>query len=257
MQQYSFYSRLVFALAFTAIAIGFSAFSQTQQKSGKDSFRQEQFSKDNDTSTPSKHNRNGANWNFDRLDEQMKQLDIQMKNLDVQMKNLDLSKLENRIDEAMKKVDLEKIAEQIDKSVKNIDWEKMNNEVKQNMKVSKLKMEEAAKEMERVKANLEKQRAHIKLNTGKIREDIEAAMENAKRSIENAKEELRYMKEFTDELEKDGLIDKSKAYKIEVKNGELYIDGKKQSKEISDKYRRYYRKTDFTIDMSEGDEFRI
>lgn len=129
--------------------------------------------------------------------------------------------------------------------------------VEQNMKVSKLKMEEAAKEMEHMKANLEKQKAHIKLNSGKIKEDIEKAMKNAKKSIENAKEELRNMKEFTDVLEKDGLIDKSKAYKIEVKNGELYIDGKKQSKETSDKYRRYYRKSNFTIDMSEGDEFRI
>lgn len=255
MKQYSFYSRLVFVLAFTAIAIGFSAFSQKQQKSQKDSFRQEQSSKDRDTSTPGKHNRNGANWNFDRLDEQMKQLDLQMKNLDIQMKNLNMSKFENEIEEAIKKVDVEKISEQIEEAMKDINWEKINNQV-ENMKVTKLEMAEVAKEMKQVKANLEKQKARIKLNTGKIREDIETAMKNAKRSMEAAKEELRTMKEFTDALEKDGLIDKSKAYKIEAKNGELYIDGKKQSKETSDKYRRYYRKSDFTIDMK-GDEFRI
>lgn len=257
MKQYSFYSRIVFALAFTAVIIGFSAFSQKQQKSGTDSFRKEQFSKDDDTSTSRKRNRDEFNWNFDRLDDQMKQLDLQMKNLDFQMKNFNMEKLQEEINEGVKKIDVEKITEQIDKSIKNIDWGKMNNEVVKNLNVSKLKMEEAAKEMDHVKANLERQKVQIKLNTGRVREDIENAMRKAKRSIENAKEELRNMKEFTDALEKDGLINKSKAYKIEVKNSELYIDGKKQSKEISDKYRQYYRKSNFTINMDEEDDTKI
>ena len=59
------------------------------------------------------------------------------------------------------------------------------------------------------------------------------------------------MKEFTDELEKDGLIDKDKGYSIEWKNGgELYINGKKQSKEISDKYKKYYKKDGWRIEMN-------
>ncbi|MEJ7682441.1 MAG: hypothetical protein WKG06_32235 [Segetibacter sp.] len=224
MKQYSFFAKIVFALAFTALVIGFSAFSQKQQKSSIDSFRKEQFSKDNDTSTSRKRNRDRADWNFDKLDEQMKQVDV------------------------------EKINKQLKESLKNIDWEKINNQVVESVNVSKFKMAEVKKEMEQVKANLEKQKIDIKSNAAKIEADIEKAMKNAKRSIENAKEELKNLREFTDVLEKDGLIDKSKKYKIEVKNDELYIDGKKQSKEISDKYRQYYHKSNFTIDMNEGDD---
>ena len=257
MKQEAFFTRMVFALAFTAIVIGFSAFSQKTQKGSRDSFRKEQLSRDNDTSTSGKRNRDRADWSFDKLAEQINQLEMQMKNLDNQMKNLDMSKFQIEADEAIKTVDFEKIAAQVDEANKNINWENINNEVAKNLNVSKLKLVEVKKEMERVKANFEKQKAHIKINTGEIKANIEKAMKNAKISMEGAKEELRNMKEFTNELEKDGLINKSKAYKIEVKEGELYIDGKKQSKEISDKYRHHYGKSDFTIDMSEGDEFRI
>lgn len=257
MKQEAFFTRMVFALAFTAIAIGFSAFSQKQEKGGRYSFRKEQHSEDNDTSTSGKRNRDRTSWNFDRVDEQMDQLEVQMKNLDNQMKNLDISKFQREADEAINKVDFKKIAEQVDEAMKNVDWENINNEVAENINVSKLKMVEMKKEMEQAKRNLEKQKTHLKLNTAKIKVDIENAMKRAKTSIENAKERLRNIKEFTDQLEKDGLIDKSKAYKIEVKGGELYIDGKKQPKKISDKYRNYYRKSDFTIDMSEGDDFII
>ncbi|HLL43392.1 MAG TPA: hypothetical protein VK369_09650 [Segetibacter sp.] len=257
MKQEAFFTRMVFALAFTAMVIGFSAFSQKPQKGSRDSFRKEQLSKDDDTSASGKRNRDRTDWNFDKLDEQMNQLDVQMKNLDNQMKHLDISRFQIEEVEAINKVDFKKMAEQVDEAIKNIDWENINNEVAKNLNVSKLKMVEVKKQMEQVKANLEKQKAHIKISTGKIKVNTEKAMKNAKIAMEGAKEELRIMKEFTDQLEKDGLIDKSKAYKIAVKEGELFINGKKQSKQISDKYRHYYRKSDFTIDMSAGDDIRI
>lgn len=255
MKQFFSLANTVFALAVIVFIIGFSAFSQ-KEKGSRYSFRKEQFSKD-DTTASRKRNRNGADWKFDQLDEQMRQLDILMKNLDIQMKNFDFGKYQNAIDEAIKKVDVEKIATQVQESLKDIDWENMNKQMAETMKVSKLKMVDAEKQMENAKANLQKQKAYMKLNAGKMNTDIENALKNARKSIEGAKEELRNMKEFTKALEKDGLIDKSKPYKIEVKNDELYIDNKKQPKEISDKYRQYYKKSDFTIDMDEGDNVRI
>ncbi len=72
--------------------------------------------------------------------------------------------------------------------------------------------------------------------------------------MEKAKREMLNFKEFTNELEKDGLIDKKKGYKLQLKDGELYINGTKQSKEISDKYSKYYQgKNNFTINMSLDD----
>ena len=47
------------------------------------------------------------------------------------------------------------------------------------------------------------------------------------------------LKEFTDALAADGLIDKKKGYTIEWKNGDLYINDKVQPKSVSDKYRKY------------------
>lgn len=252
MKQYFSFTNTVFALALTVFVIGFSAFSQ-KQKGSKYSFRKEPFSEDSDTTTFGKRNRNGTSWNFSQLDEQMKQLNLQMKNLDIKMKNLDLKKYQNEIDGAMKKIDVEKITAQIEKSRKSIDWETINNQVAENINISKLKMADVKKEMELVKADLLQHKTNLKLDTGKINADIE----NAMKSIADAREEINNLQEFTDVLEKDRLIDKSKAFKIEVKNGELYIDGKKQPKEVSDKYRQYYKRSDFTIDTNEENGIRI
>jgi hypothetical protein len=111
---------------------------------------------------------------------------------------------------------------------------------------------------------IEKQIAHAKeqLNTEKISSHID--MEKIKRSvneglakartgIEKAKKELSLLKEFTETLEKDGLINKKKGYRIEIKKGELYINGTKQSKEVNDKYRKYFKDEDYTI-SSDGDD---
>ena len=54
---------------------------------------------------------------------------------------------------------------------------------------------------------------------------------------------------------KDGLIDKDKRFSIEWKNGgDLYINGTKQSKEISEKYRKYYKEDGYEFNFSDGKE---
>ena len=60
------------------------------------------------------------------------------------------------------------------------------------------------------------------------------------------------MKEFTEGLEKDGLINRKKGFTLEIKNGELYINGTKQSKEVNDKYHKYFKDEDYSI-KSDGD----
>jgi hypothetical protein len=99
---------------------------------------------------------------------------------------------------------------------------------------------------------LGKEQMNIKIDGEKIRQQVEEGMRKAKAGMEKAREEIKNLQEFTDELEKDGLINKKKGYKIQVKDGELYINGANQSKETSDKYRKYYRKENFTIN-TDGD----
>jgi hypothetical protein len=55
-------------------------------------------------------------------------------------------------------------------------------------------------------------------------------------------EDIRLMTLLTEALEKDGLIDKKNPYKLEIKNGDFYINDKKQNKEVRDKYQKYFRK---------------
>ena len=100
MNRNSLFAKIVFALAFTAVIIGFSAFSQQPEKSSGDSFRKDGYSKDNDTAPSGQRDRDGSSWRFDKLDRQMKQLDEQMKKLENQMRNLNLSKFERETDES-------------------------------------------------------------------------------------------------------------------------------------------------------------
>jgi hypothetical protein len=82
-------------------------------------------------------------------------------------------------------------------------------------------------------------------------------MQTAKESVEKAKKEMLEYKNFIDGLDKDGLIDKDKNYKIEYKNGELSINGKKQSAEVVKKYNSFLKdKKDFTI-KKDDDRFDI
>ena len=253
MKQYFSLKNIVFALAITVFIIGFSAFSQ-KQKDDKSTFRKGELPKDIDTAASGRHNRSGDNWNMDLLDEQMKQLDTQMRNLDNQMKHLDIEKYQIGADEAMKNIDAEKITAEIDKAMKEIDWEKINDEIEENTSnVSRRKMQEMQQQMEKAKANLQKQKFNMQIDVQKMRANIDKSLQDARKSLERAKQELKNMKEFTGALEKDGLLDKSKPYKIEVRNGELYLNNKKQTKETSDKYRHYYPKSDFKIDTGDGD----
>jgi len=247
MKQYFLYTRIVFALALTVVVIGFSAFSQNQKKSG-DSFRKEQLPQNNNTDTSGR--RNSTNRDIDQLDEQMRRLDIQMKDLDIQMKNLDFEKYQKQLNEAIQKIDMENFSDKIDKSMKNIDWDDVRYQLKKGAKVNQ-------KQMEQAKLEFEKQKAEFRFSGQKMKENFERSMKNARQSMENAREEIKNLREFTNALEKDGLIDKSKGYKIEVTDNELYINDKKQSKEINDKYRKFYRKGNFTINTNEENGIRI
>jgi hypothetical protein len=189
------------------------------------------------------------------LDEAMKELEEAMKKLEVEMKKIDMGKIEKEIKEAMAKVDMKKIEQEMKASMEKIDWKKIREEIEKSMKDAEIKMKEIdlsqlEKEMAELKINMEKQKFDFKVDGEKIRQQVEEGMKKAKVEMEKAREEMKYLQEFTDELQKDGLIDKKKGYKVQLKDGELYINGTKQSKETSDKYRRFYKKDNFTINTN-------
>jgi citrate lyase gamma subunit len=248
-------TKVVLALALTALIIGFSAFSQ-KDKLAPYSFRKEAGRPTDDTTTPNKRDRYLTGKDLDKIDEAMKKLDFEMEKLDERMSKMDFSKIEKEVDAAMNKVDFNKIERQIDESLKKIDLDKINRDIKGSLAhVEKVDMARVKANVARAKIQFEKERINFK--TDKIKANVEKAVMHAKESMIKAKEELQNMKAFTNELQKDGLINKSKDYKIEVKSGELYINDEKQTKEISDKYRKYYRKENFTINMNENEGVRV
>jgi len=192
------------------------------------------------------------------LDQAMKELDEAMKTLNNEMKNIDFSKMEKEIKVAMKGIDMKKIGEEVKNSMAKVDWSKIQLEVNQAMEEAEIKMKEIdfskmEKEKENMQKNLEKQQLNLNLNGEKIRVEVEKGMQHAKEGMEKAKVEIQNLKDFTTALENDGLIDKKKGYRIQVKDGELYLNGIKQSKETTEKYKKYFRKENLTI-SNDGDD---
>jgi hypothetical protein len=236
----------VLALALIAGAICISSFRQ-DKTAVPDSFRTNSEG-DEDTTPPRKRNRDADELRIDRLEEAMKKLDVEMSKLNEKLKNIDYNKIQRDVDASLKKVDFDKIAKDVEASVKKTDWKKMEREMKASMeKVRNIDMVKMKEQLAKAKVQMEKHQKAMKLNSEEFKGKIANAMEKAKASMEKAREEMQNMKSFTDALEKDKLIDKSKTYDIKVENGELYIDGKKQPKEVNDKYKEYYKKDNFHI----------
>ena len=58
---------------------------------------------------------------------------------------------------------------------------------------------------------------------------------------------------MTTEMEKDELLNKKESNTIEYKNKELLINGKKQSPEVTEKYRKYFKGNNFKLKFSGED----
>lgn len=155
---------------------------------------------------------------------------------------------------------MDEIEKQTEASLKQIDWNKMQQQVDNSLKqaqkeIAQIDFTKVQNEVKNMQEKLQSEEFKSQFDSEKIQKQIDEAMSKAKESIEKAKEHLQQLKNFTDELAADGLIDKKKGYTIEWKNGSLYIDGKEQSKSISDKYRKYENDNDGEIKMEpEGAE---
>ncbi len=74
-----------------------------------------------------------------------------------------------------------------------------------------------------------------------VEHTIAENLHKVKSSLEKAQMELEQLKSFTNDLEKDGLIQKGGKYTIDIKKGDLYINGVKQPDRVVKKYREKYR----------------
>lgn len=193
-----------------------------------------------------------------KTSDELKKIDMDkiMKDVEVSLASIDAEKIMKDVQLSLKQVDLDKIMQDVKESlqsVKDIKIEDVNGEVEKALKEAKVEMENAKKEMDKVdtksiRRELEKAREEVaksKLEIGKI--DMGKIMDEAKEGIDKAKTELRQIKAMFLEMEKDGLVDTKKGFSIEYKNKDLYIDGKKQSEQVTDKYRHYFKDDHFKM----------
>lgn len=197
------------------------------------------------------------------------------------MNAIKLEKIERETQLALKQLDLQKMKQDIKKSLAEIDVDKMRLEIEKTMRdlpsqkemeKVKLELEAAKQEMQRslnntdFKRELEKELE--KLNHESIRKDIEKAMEavhesqknmkidhenmrkelyKAKGDIEKAKVKLKAYREMIELMDEEGLLDADDDFTISYQDGNLSVNGKKQTAETADKYKKYFDEKTMTI----------
>jgi len=171
---------------------------------------------------------------------------------------IDFNKLQVEINNSIAKINLEEINKSIDSSMKNIDWDKMKIEVDKAMDMAKVEMakvdtKQIKESLEKAKAELKKEQLNQKIDLSNLQIEVEKSMAKARKEMEKAKIDIANYKNFVAALQKDGLIKVGEPYKIELKDDVLYINGVKQSKQTTEKYRKYYQgKTHFSIYDNKG-----
>jgi len=162
---------------------------------------------------------------------------------------INLDEINKDIDHAISEIDFNKIQQGVKDALKEIDWNKINNEVKVSLQeakneIDKIDVDAIKKEVNDAKTEIEKSKEEIK------NIDIDEIIKEAGTGLVKAKEEMRLTKEMFDEMEKDGLIDQQQGFTIEYKNKNLFVNGKKQSDEVSRKYQHYIKGDSFKISIS-------
>lgn len=211
------------------------------------------------------------------LDEALLELDKGELELSKAMRELDREKMEAEIRQAMKTmdVDMAKMKEDMAKAMKEFDAAKINAEVQKAMAEAQKELKEVDAEkikkeieisldkvdMEKMKAELEKvekiDMTEMKKELEKIGPQIEKAMAAAQKDMEKARKEITTYKNLVSALEKDGLLKKDEDYKVEYKNNELTVNGKKLSAAETKKYSQYLGdKENFTLQKTK-DDFNI
>ncbi|MGN6567692.1 MAG: M56 family metallopeptidase [Flavipsychrobacter sp.] len=157
------------------------------------------------------------------------------------MNSVNMDSIGKTVEDALKQVDWKAINKNLTLSFNkldtNIDWKEIQKGVEMSMEQAKKALIEngvATKEMEHAK------------------KEIAIAMEKAKREVKEsmAEEEMNRMaavrqakdhsnQTMLDNMEADGLISRSDGFKLEKNGDVLYINGKRQSAEVYNKYQPY------------------
>lgn len=178
--------------------------------------------------------------------------------------NIHTEAVENAIRE------VEKSMSRLKSELRSVDWSKPLNDFGKNMDDVNWKLINENSQRALMQAQMQLNVVKLKnrlfnednLRFADVRRNIilsKLALENNKRNMQLAmniardggfkkinmnlarlKEGWQDIKDFKNDLEKDGLIKKGEPYTIEIKEGTIYVDGKKQSNKINKRYKAKY-----------------
>ena len=132
---------------------------------------------------------------------------------------------------------MEKELEEVRQQLANVDW----NSVKSEMSMALAEIDKEVNIDEIVKEVT----TEIKKELSKIDDEPNAAQKQTvkQRKIirtDDAPHTDNKMEEMLNEMQEDGLLNRNKSYKVVKKEDELYINGKKQSAKVYNKYYTYF-----------------
>ncbi len=164
-----------------------------------------------------------------------------------EVEKIDMSKIQAEIKESMKqleKVDMTKMRMEIEKAMEEVKTKLNQEDIRKQIETSlkEVDMEKIRREMEEVKEEMAKHKMDFKVD-----------MEKAREGIQKAKEELNGYQQMVDEMENEGLLQSGKDYTIEYKEGQLFLNGVKQSDGTTSKYKKYFKSDKITIRKKNGE----
>ena len=175
----------------------------------------------------------------------IKDIDASKIQLEVEkaMRSLEKIDIKASVEEALSKIDAEKMQADISKAVKSIDAEKIKAAT--DAAVAKIDMQKMQQELNEIR---EIEMPRIEETLKDLKPQIDLSLKEAKEGVAKAKAELLAYKKFLTTLESNGLIDQKSNYEIRYNNGELFINGKKQPAETTNKYENFLKShKEFTL----------
>jgi len=201
------------------------------------------------------------NHNFNRELEDAKRESMD-KLLDESMMR-DKIRMESDMERAMRNYKLDKLRE-LDGMRDDPEWKRSQLEMELAMRKAQADM--GALNSRNMKRQMELVQMELQRNSRTMNRQMELAQRQmglAKVQMEKARIDMKRLRDFISDLQKDGLIEKGKPYEVEVKDGNLYINGKKTDQKTNDKYKNnpdyqnFFRKDGNFKFNSDGKEMNI
>jgi hypothetical protein len=138
---------------------------------------------------------------------------------------------------------LEKAQQQLEKAQQQLmkqDWAKVEAEMVQ----AKAALEKALKstEFDFAKAEMEKAMVEMEKSLSAQQGKLAVEMKKAEAEMKKAQAEMELMQQGMELMEKDGLLKPGESINIDWEEDILIINGQRQTKAVSDKYKKYFKK---------------